>query len=312
MGQSPSTAHHPSPLASLAPPPPYTAVERPITAGDVQPMDMDGRRALALAVAQMQECKAVFTSWRRAMDESLSHDRSELEREVCSCIVELEENSTATLGESKSIIEAHRSLGVLMSRRFSNTNSSIILQPSTEIISLIEEIQRRSETVNDCANAMKAKLCDLVSMLETGEPRRRKKTFFQSLFGWVKKVLFVVSAVLGALAAACKFVYPAAVPALELSSMLSGATATFASACEAGSATSSEQLLAMLRETIPAQADQVAQRLSDFQYCNLLLQREMEMQKGVVYRLDRQEAEHARLRWEIHNIAMENLCLNNS
>lgn len=80
----------------------------------------------------------------------------------------------------------------------------------------------------------------------------------------------------------------------------------------AGSATSSEQLLAMLRETIPAQADQVAQRLSDFQYCNLLLQREMEMQKGVVYRLDRQEAEHARLRWEIHNIAMENLCLNNS
>ena len=74
-----------------------------------------------------------------------------------------------------------------------------------------------------------------------------------------------------------------------------------------GSPAKFDRLLAVLRETIPAQANMVASKLSDFQYCHSLLQHEMEMQRGVVYYLDSQEADDARLNWAIHLIETANI-----
>lgn len=72
-----------------------------------------------------------------------------------------------------------------------------------------------------------------------------------------------------------------------------------------GSATSFDRVLNLLRETIPAQADHVAQRLGDFQYCHQLLRAELEMRKGSLLSLNRDEAENARFQWDIHNAGMQ-------
>lgn len=61
----------------------------------------------------------------------------------------------------------------------------------------------------------------------------------------------------------------------------------------------------MLRETIPAQAGRIAETLSDFQYCHSLLQNELEMQKGIIYLLDSQQAQQASLQWDVHNAGMQ-------
>ena len=61
----------------------------------------------------------------------------------------------------------------------------------------------------------------------------------------------------------------------------------------------------MLSETIPAQAERVSQRLSDFQYCHQLLQAELEIRKGDLLSLNNIEAKQARIQWDIHNSGLQ-------
>lgn len=270
-------------------------------------MRVDGRRALEQAVREMRECKEVFASWRRSLDYSGSTRPSDLEIQIRSYIAGLEDSSLAALNESENIMRAHASLGIIMSKRLSDGKSAdgkVALRASPEVISLIQEIQNRSGNVSNHAGRMKDQLRGLVEILERSEPKK-KKTLGQSFFGWLKKIFHVVSGVLSALAAASLAVFHIGAPVLAAGSALASAAASIVSDYENGSATSFEKLLAMLRETIPAQAGRIAGRLSDFQYCNSLLQNELEMQKGAIYLLDRQEAENASLQWDIHNAGMQ-------
>ena len=128
-----------------------------------------------------------------------------------------------------------------MSRRLSEahpTDGTVTLPPSTEITALIAEIQRCSETVSSHAITMKARLRDLVTTFETGEPKKREKTFGQRFFGWMKKFFCIVTLDLGILATVCKFILPPAAPALALFSSLSGMLTVAAFACEGAPALS--------------------------------------------------------------------------
>ena len=118
-----------------------------------------------------------------------------------------------------------------MSRRLASSNSvsgRVILHSSPEIVALIEEIQRRSETVSEYASRMKDLLRGLVETLERGEPKK-KKSLGQRLFGWLKKIFHVVAGVLSALAAASVAVFHMAAPVLAASSALASAAASIAS-----------------------------------------------------------------------------------
>lgn len=225
-------------------------------------------------------------------------------------------------------MRAHRTLGVLMQRRLAEENlasDGVTLQASTEILQLLRDIQGRSQIVNSCAGEMKAELGDLVNVIETGEPVKKKKSFMQRLFGWVKKILLVVAAALSALVVVLAFLYPPGAALAAKFGTLTGTMAGYLHGIGASfygnrpthieisitdnSTPCPERLLALLRDIIPAQAERVAQGLSNFQYCNLLLQRELELQKGQIIRLDRQQARHALLQWEIHNIGMDNIAI---
>ncbi|KIP11877.1 hypothetical protein PHLGIDRAFT_33161 [Phlebiopsis gigantea 11061_1 CR5-6] len=232
---------------------------------------------------------------------------SDLEIQIRSYITGLEDSSLAALNESENILRAHASLGTIMAKRLSEgkaANGKVTLRASPEVISLIQEIQNRSGNVSNHAGRMKDQLCGLVGILERSEQKKKKK-LRQSFFGWLKKILHVVSGVLCALAAASMVVFHLGAPVLAAGSALASAAASIASDYENGSATSFEKLYAMLRETIPAQAGRTAGSLSDFQYCHSLLQNELEMQKGAIYSLNRQEAENASLQWDIHNAGMQ-------
>lgn len=128
-------------------------------------------------------------------------------------------------------MRAHASLGIIMSKRLSDGRSAdgqVTLRASPEVISLIQEIQNRSGIVSEYAGRMKDQLRGLVEVLERSEPKK-KKSLGQRMFGWLKKILHVVSGVLAALAAASLTVFHIAAPALAAGSALASAAASIAS-----------------------------------------------------------------------------------
>lgn len=160
---------------------------------------------------------------------SSSNKPSDLEIELRSQIGSLEDSALAALNETEAIVRAHKSLGVLMSRRLSGSGD-ITLKVSPELTRLIEEIQRRSSTVSSHAGRMRDQVQTLVETLE--RPQRTKKSFFQRLLGWLKKIFHAVASALSAFALASLFVFQPAAAGFSAGSALANAAASVVSDLE--------------------------------------------------------------------------------
>ncbi|TDL25818.1 hypothetical protein BD410DRAFT_608876 [Rickenella mellea] len=284
-----------------------------ITAEDIKP-DIEEIGAMQKAIKEMQVCKELFDGWGEQLDQSRSQHMGDLESDIRSAVSNLRDDADNALRACDDIVKSQQTLSRIMTRRLDHAaeHNSGVLRTSPEVELLSDTICSHSAELSTYVGTMIEKLNGLVNVIENAKVEVEKKTVWQRICGWLKKVCDFMGSVFFNAANLCfriggRYGFTAGSMFVTSSALALEASAVCDRFARGNLKDDDkfDEVLRFLKTTVPFEATKARESLVAFQAHQRLVQVEAKMKNGRRVKLNKGEVREAQENWDVQNGMMQ-------
>jgi len=274
--------------------------------------DKNGSDAYAeVALKEMKACKHIFDKWSDRLDE---FPRTNDVQAIHDVVTYLQQKASDASQAARSVVKSHQKFSSLMAKNLAKAADSGngLIQYDPRISNAANEIKSRSAEVGQCVRVLQEGLVRLADEIDRVRTKRKKRSFWSKLFGWITKVLKAFTTAITAASGIFGFIHPAgwagAGILTALNSIVSSASVATGSVSHV-SMKSEGQLVEMLkffRYTIPTEITKAEKLLINVSAGQEALQVQVDVQMRQM-RIDEDDAILASRHWEARSQRLMNL-----